>query len=152
MCSKHVEAWNKLIIKFSASSWLVLRNKYTEMHGQQNIKTFSLYAVSYTLENVTVTRVMTYCSSWYSLTLKLKLVRRILTSVDCGILHVGLLDVLVSFDCEQKPLGLQSLVVLSCNFFLYECKKVQWSSYKNFNCTVLLMVPYRSPSEIYFAL
>ena len=38
MCSKHVEAWNKLIIKFSASSWLILRNKYTEMHGQQNIK------------------------------------------------------------------------------------------------------------------
>ena len=28
MCSKHVEALNKLIIKFSASSWLVLRNKY----------------------------------------------------------------------------------------------------------------------------
>jgi hypothetical protein len=25
MCSKHVEAWNKLIIKFSASSWLTLR-------------------------------------------------------------------------------------------------------------------------------
>ena len=25
MCSKHVEAYNKLIIKFSASSWLVLR-------------------------------------------------------------------------------------------------------------------------------
>ena len=23
--SKHVEAWNKLIIKFSASSWLILR-------------------------------------------------------------------------------------------------------------------------------
>ena len=38
MCSKHVEAWNKLIIKFSASSWLILRNKYIEMHGQQNIK------------------------------------------------------------------------------------------------------------------
>ena len=37
-CSKHVEAWNKIIIKFSASSWLVLRNKYIEMHGQQNIK------------------------------------------------------------------------------------------------------------------
>jgi len=35
MCSKHVEAWNKLIVKqkFCASSWL-----YTEMHGQQNIK------------------------------------------------------------------------------------------------------------------
>ena len=27
ICSKHVEAWNKLIIKFSASSWLILRNK-----------------------------------------------------------------------------------------------------------------------------
>ena len=37
-CSKHVEAWNKLIIKFSASSWLILINKYIEMHGQQNIK------------------------------------------------------------------------------------------------------------------
>ena len=24
MCSKHVEAWNKLIIKFSTSSWLIL--------------------------------------------------------------------------------------------------------------------------------
>ena len=38
MCSKHVEAWNKLIIKFSASSWLILRNKYIEMHSQQNIR------------------------------------------------------------------------------------------------------------------
>ena len=28
MCSKHVEAWNKLIIKLSASSWLILINKY----------------------------------------------------------------------------------------------------------------------------
>ena len=27
MCPKHVEAWNKLIIKFSASSWLILRCK-----------------------------------------------------------------------------------------------------------------------------
>ena len=25
VCSKHVEAWNKLVIKFSASSWLILR-------------------------------------------------------------------------------------------------------------------------------
>ena len=25
MCSKHVDVWNKLIIKFSASSWLILR-------------------------------------------------------------------------------------------------------------------------------
>ena len=39
MCLKHVEAWNKLIMKFSASSWLILINKYIEMHGQQNIKT-----------------------------------------------------------------------------------------------------------------
>ena len=38
MCSKHVEAWNKIIIKFSASSWLILENKYTQMHSQQNIK------------------------------------------------------------------------------------------------------------------
>ena len=38
MCLKHVEAWNKLITKFSASSWLLLINKYIEMHGQQNIK------------------------------------------------------------------------------------------------------------------
>ena len=38
ICSKHVEALNKLIIKFSASSWLILINKYIEMHGQQNIK------------------------------------------------------------------------------------------------------------------
>jgi hypothetical protein len=29
---------NKLIIKFSASSWLILINKYIEMHCQQNIK------------------------------------------------------------------------------------------------------------------
>ena len=28
-CSKHVEAWNKLIIKFIASSWLILKNKQT---------------------------------------------------------------------------------------------------------------------------
>ena len=38
MCSKHLEAWNKLIIKFSASSWLILINKYIELHGQQSIK------------------------------------------------------------------------------------------------------------------
>ena len=38
MCSKYVEAWNKLIVKqkFCASSWLI-----TEMHGQQNVKIFS---------------------------------------------------------------------------------------------------------------
>jgi len=39
MCSKHVEAWNKLIVKqkFSASSWLITEI-HTEMHGQQNVK------------------------------------------------------------------------------------------------------------------
>ena len=42
MCSKHVEAWNKLIIKFSVSSCLILINKYIEMHGQQNIKIWYL--------------------------------------------------------------------------------------------------------------
>jgi len=88
----------------------------------------------------------------YLLTLSLRRICRILPSLDCGILHVELLDGLVSFDCEQKPLGLQSPVVLSCNFFLYECKKLQWSTYKTFNCTFLPMVPYRIPSEIYFAL
>jgi len=39
MCPKHVEAWNKLIVKqkFCASRWLITE-KYTEMHGQQNFK------------------------------------------------------------------------------------------------------------------
>ena len=48
MCSKHVEAWNKLIIKFSASSWLILRNKYVEMHGQQKKKGTHLSAAHIT--------------------------------------------------------------------------------------------------------
>ena len=53
MCSKHVEAWNKLIIKFSASSWLILRNKYIEMHGQQNIKKkIVIYLYVYTHDNI----------------------------------------------------------------------------------------------------
>ena len=43
MCSKHVEARNKLIIKFSASSWLILINKYIEMHGLQYIKNNNFY-------------------------------------------------------------------------------------------------------------
>ena len=38
MCLKHVEAWNKLIIKFSASSWLILINK-----GQQYFNISSFY-------------------------------------------------------------------------------------------------------------
>ena len=28
MCSKHVESWSKLIIKFSASSWFILINRH----------------------------------------------------------------------------------------------------------------------------
>ena len=45
MCSKHVEAWNKLIVKqkFCASSWLI-----TEMHGQkkrQNLRFIVTFAV-----------------------------------------------------------------------------------------------------------
>ena len=47
MCSKHVEAWNKLIIKFSASSWLILINKYIEMHGQQKKKNICIYIYIY---------------------------------------------------------------------------------------------------------
>ena len=31
MCSKHIETWNILIIKFSASSWLILRNKLSAL-------------------------------------------------------------------------------------------------------------------------
>ena len=46
-CSKHVEAWNKLIIKFIASSWLILVNKYIEMHGQQNIRFINSFAITF---------------------------------------------------------------------------------------------------------
>ena len=39
MCSKHVEAWNKLIVKQILCIKLVnYEDKYTEMLGQQNIK------------------------------------------------------------------------------------------------------------------
>jgi hypothetical protein len=40
MCSKHVEALNKLIVKQKccASIWLITRDKNTEMHCQQNIR------------------------------------------------------------------------------------------------------------------
>jgi len=36
---------SKLIIKFSAPSWLIL-NKYIETHGQQNIKIIILVSVN----------------------------------------------------------------------------------------------------------
>jgi len=55
MCSKHVEAYNKLIIKqkFCASSWLI-----TEMDGQQNVKisciNFSTISSVKTIMNILV--------------------------------------------------------------------------------------------------
>jgi len=43
MCSKHVEAWNKLIVKQILCINLVKYwDKYTEMHGQQNVKTIEI--------------------------------------------------------------------------------------------------------------
>ena len=59
MCSKHVEALNKLIIKFGASSWLILINKYIEMHGQQNIKICNTCSFS-TAIMVTRTLIVTF--------------------------------------------------------------------------------------------
>ena len=44
MCSKHVEAWNKLIIKFSASSWLILRNKHSTSY-QMSIRFLPTYVL-----------------------------------------------------------------------------------------------------------
>jgi len=40
MCSKHVEAWNKLILRQNLLCIKLLNywDKYTEMHGQQNVK------------------------------------------------------------------------------------------------------------------
>jgi len=39
MCSKHVEAWNKFIVKLILCIKLVKYwDKHTEMHGQQNVK------------------------------------------------------------------------------------------------------------------
>jgi len=40
MCSKHVEAWNKLIVKHKILCIKLVNywDKYTEMHGQQNVK------------------------------------------------------------------------------------------------------------------
>ena len=39
VCSKHVEAWKKLIVKQILCIKLVKYwDKYTEMHGQQNVK------------------------------------------------------------------------------------------------------------------
>jgi len=48
-CSKHVEAWNKLIVKqnFCASSWLITKINITEMHGQQNIKIWQKFVVNF---------------------------------------------------------------------------------------------------------
>ena len=45
MCSKHVEAWNKLIVKlkFGASSWLI-----TEINVKKNVPNYDTY-ISYPL-------------------------------------------------------------------------------------------------------
>ena len=47
--SKHVEAWNKLIVKQILCIKLDnYKDKYTEMHGQQNIKTIAFVCRSLT--------------------------------------------------------------------------------------------------------
>jgi len=52
MCSKHVEAWNKFIVK-QKNLCIKLVNylyKYTEMHGQQNVKKMEvLFSASFEL-------------------------------------------------------------------------------------------------------
>ena len=52
MCSKHVEAWNKLIVKqkFCAARWLI-----TEMHGQKNVKISCLLQPFYLLHRTECT-------------------------------------------------------------------------------------------------
>ena len=48
MCSKHVEAWNKLIVKqkFLCIKLFNYWDTYTEMHGQQNVKSGLIIRVS----------------------------------------------------------------------------------------------------------
>ena len=43
ICSKHVEAWNKTYCekKFLCIKLVNCWNKYTEMHGQQNVKKYA---------------------------------------------------------------------------------------------------------------
>jgi len=64
ICSKHVEAWNKNLLwnKFCASSWLNTEDKYTEMHGQQNVKKWyicqgDIYTIVYKIKIVLLTDV-----------------------------------------------------------------------------------------------
>ena len=48
MCSKHVEAWNKTYCK--TMLWIKLVkywDKYTKMHGQQNVKITGLFRLFY---------------------------------------------------------------------------------------------------------
>ena len=51
ICSKHVEAWNKLIVKqkICASSWLITEINNTAMHGQQNVKIWNYGVISLAL-------------------------------------------------------------------------------------------------------
>ena len=68
MCSKRVEAWNKLIIKFSASSWLILINKYIEMHGQQNIKKEKVFTAICVSEIRTAQPLHVFWRNWINAT------------------------------------------------------------------------------------
>jgi len=43
---KHIKIKPQLIIKFSASSCLILRNKYIEIHGQQYIYKDNFFRVT----------------------------------------------------------------------------------------------------------
>ena len=52
MCSKHVEAWNKLITKFSASSWLILRNRSTSCLAWQKFSFLLTLKVYWRLLNL----------------------------------------------------------------------------------------------------
>ena len=44
MCSKHVQAWNKTYCKTKILCTKLVKywDKYTEMHGQQNVKNVSV--------------------------------------------------------------------------------------------------------------
>ena len=68
MCSKHVEAWNKLIIKFSASSWLILRYMVDKSAYWRNINAKSTPCSRVILEKLTVVdsvnEVLTFYGTW----------------------------------------------------------------------------------------
>jgi hypothetical protein len=95
--------------------------------------------------------IVTCCSTWYLYMSNLKLVRRILRTVSCCILSVRLLVLLIFFDCEQKRLGVQWLVV-HWDFSLYKGKQPHCSTYTTFKWKFLMLVPCRGQSDISLAL